>query len=388
MLNLPETVLFNDGHETRYTYAADGRKLRVEYRLNNFAIIDAPGEGIEIGGGGIFNPQALSEVTEELVDDSGDIPAIEEPMFTTLMVRDYCGNHIYRNGVLERVLTDNGYIEDGEMFFYVKDYQGNVRVVLDQNNQLVELNSYYPYGSLMAATTAEGVQSRKYGAKELDRENGLDWYDFEARMLMSNIGRTTTMDPLAEKYYSTSPYAWCAGNPVKFIDPTGKIIENKNNIGFQYHFKDAINYIGEEFKVIYNRLKEDPKITFVIIDYNGDNPESLKRNSVTTTQDESIVKICIDLSSAVELENGDIVSPALIAFHEFGHADGARENLSEYRNNIRNHDSGNFSNKEEERNIRNNENPVAKKLGEPIRDSDKYKEYIHTDDVTFHKKNN
>ena len=29
------------------------------------------------------------------------------------------------------------------------------------------------------------------------------------------------MDPLAEKYYSLSPYLWCAGNPVKFIDPSG-----------------------------------------------------------------------------------------------------------------------------------------------------------------------
>ena len=33
------------------------------------------------------------------------------------------------------------------------------------------------------------------------------------------------MDPLAEKYYTISPYAYCAGNPVKYIDPTGKQIE-------------------------------------------------------------------------------------------------------------------------------------------------------------------
>ena len=38
-------------------------------------------------------------------------------------------------------------------------------------------------------------------------------------------------DPLAEKYYSLSPYSWCAGNPLKFIDPSGNtiyaIIEDK-----------------------------------------------------------------------------------------------------------------------------------------------------------------
>ena len=117
-----------------------------------------------------------------------------------------------------------GYMQDGGLYFYIKDYQGNVRVVLNQANQPVEVNSYYPYGGLMAATTTEGTQPYKYGTKELDRENGLDWYDSQARMLMSDLGRTTTMDPLAEKYYSISPYAWCAGNPITFTDPIGKEI--------------------------------------------------------------------------------------------------------------------------------------------------------------------
>ena len=34
--------------------------------------------------------------------------------------------------------------------------------------------------------------------------------------------RTTTQEPLAEKYYDISPYAWCANNPVYLVDPDGK----------------------------------------------------------------------------------------------------------------------------------------------------------------------
>lgn len=32
------------------------------------------------------------------------------------------------------------------------------------------------------------------------------------------------MDPLCEKYYSTSPYAWCGNNPVRFVDPDGRVL--------------------------------------------------------------------------------------------------------------------------------------------------------------------
>jgi hypothetical protein len=45
------------------------------------------------------------------------------------------------------------------------------------------------------------------------------------------IMRFTTLDPLAEKYYSISPYAYCGNNPVIYIDqnglwPTRKVVDN------------------------------------------------------------------------------------------------------------------------------------------------------------------
>ena len=121
-----------------------------------------------------------------------------------------------------------GYMQDGGLYFYIKDYQGNVRVVLNQANQPVEVNSYYPYGGLMAATTTEGTQPYKYGTKELDRENGLDWYDFHARQMDPMVPRFTTIDPKCEKYYAISPYAYCAGNPIAYIDPNGEKIYVSN----------------------------------------------------------------------------------------------------------------------------------------------------------------
>ncbi len=51
--------------------------------------------------------------------------------------------------------------------------------------------------------------------------HGYDTYDYGARGYYPAIGRFTSVDPLAEKYYSISPYAYCAGNPVNAIDPDG-----------------------------------------------------------------------------------------------------------------------------------------------------------------------
>ena len=34
-----------------------------------------------------------------------------------------------------------GYMQDGELYFYIKDYQGNVRVVLNQTNFVSEADA-------------------------------------------------------------------------------------------------------------------------------------------------------------------------------------------------------------------------------------------------------
>ncbi len=116
-----------------------------------------------------------------------------------------------------------GYWADSSFHYNILDYQGNIRAVIAEDGTLEEVNNYYPYGGLMGAANA-GVQPLKYSAKELDRENGLDWYDSKARFYDSMIGRTPTQDPLAEKYSGVSPYLWCAGNPIRFIDEKGDSI--------------------------------------------------------------------------------------------------------------------------------------------------------------------
>ena len=52
--------------------------------------------------------------------------------------------------------------------------------------------------------------------------HGLNTYDYGARQYNPVTARWDRVDPLAEKYYDISPYAYCANNPVNAIDPDGK----------------------------------------------------------------------------------------------------------------------------------------------------------------------
>ena len=81
---------------------------------------------------------------------------------------------------------------------------------------------YYHYGDILSQSTNHGVQKFKYNGKEMDRMYGLDTYDHGARQY--NPARITwdRMDQYAEKYYHLNPYLYCAGNPVRFIDPDGR----------------------------------------------------------------------------------------------------------------------------------------------------------------------
>jgi RHS repeat-associated core domain len=137
---------------------------------------------------------------------------------------DYVGNMIYENNTLKRILVDGGYYEPStsKYYFYLTDHLGNNRVVADQTGAVAQTNHYYPFGMSFADGVNTDKQPYKYNGKELDTDRGLNWYDYSARQY-DGI-RFTTVDPLAEKYYSISPYAYCLNNPVKYVDPDGRFV--------------------------------------------------------------------------------------------------------------------------------------------------------------------
>jgi RHS repeat-associated protein len=170
------------------------------------------------------------------------------------------------NNALKRILVDGGYIEGGNYYFYITDHLGNNRIVTDAAASVVQSTQYYPFGTSFADASGTSTQPYKYNGKELDARNGLNMHDYGARWKPDWY--FTTVDPLAEKYYSISPYAYCNNNPMRFIDPTGmdygeydfingewkKISNIGDNIGVDfYHMRGVTNESGKEITNVTDR---------------------------------------------------------------------------------------------------------------------------------------
>ena len=157
----------------------------------------------------------------------------------------YLGNYVYSNGV-KQLLVDGGYVTFSgttpQYHFYLKDHLGNNRVIVNASGTVEQVNHYYAYGALMGESTGGDVQDFKYNGKELDRLHGLDWFDYGARHYDGVIGSWPTMDPLCEKYYSISPYAYCANSPILYIDPNGMDIWEINDKGNVVNYEETKEY--------------------------------------------------------------------------------------------------------------------------------------------------
>ena len=136
---------------------------------------------------------------------------------------DYCGNVIYENGTPIKLLTDNGYItlSDSKYHFYYKDHEGNNRVVADQSNTVEQVNNYYPFGLSYKNDANTSANKYKYNGKELQTQNGLDWYDYGARFYDPELCQWHAADRLCEKYSDIGLYVYCENNPLRMVDPTG-----------------------------------------------------------------------------------------------------------------------------------------------------------------------
>ncbi len=218
LLNLPDIIQFKNGNQIINKYDAGGRKLSSIYFTLLYTINDPVSEG-------------------EILDLHYDTDIIDEDgtSYVDNIMYKYsgCDPGVY---MLYRVDNPEGYMSydfGGKFMYNRKDHLGNIREVWRADNNIIttiQRTQYYPSGLQWSEGTNTDIQPFKYNGKEFVEMHGLDEYDSEARWYYPAIMRTTTIDPLAEKYYSISPYVWCGNNPVRMVDPDGRWFWEAKNV--------------------------------------------------------------------------------------------------------------------------------------------------------------
>lgn len=111
--------------------------------------------------------------------------------------------------------------------YFLSDHLGSVRTVVNSAGIVLSQNDYYAYGGRWNNASGQISDNRYlYNGKELQTTGDFGLLDYGARMYNHKLGRWTGMDLLSEKYYSVSPYAYCLNNPIKYLDPDGKVIRD------------------------------------------------------------------------------------------------------------------------------------------------------------------
>ena len=188
----------------------------------------------------------------------------------------YRGPFVYRKSsggnagsslTLESAAFGGGLMTPSGAMFYVTDYLGSVRAVVDgKTGDLYKASDYSAFGDesvvmvrpqvdtpphpLATAVLPDGQTLRDgYTGKEAQNEDfGTSYIDFGARQYSPALRRWMTPDPLSEKYYGTSPYAFCNNNPLRYVDVNGMDWRDKvagYSIGFVTNLIPGTGFIRD-----------------------------------------------------------------------------------------------------------------------------------------------
>lgn len=305
--NNPRQVTFNSQDKTEYVYAPDGRKLRTKHSQS------------------LTRPMGLAGVGG-IGSDSGI--TLWSPIDST----EYLDNLIMENGLPSKYLFDGGYATLSSTggvtgwHYFIQDYMGNVRMVVNERGTIEQETHYYPYGGVIGdLSTMQSLQRFKFEGKELDRKFGLDWYDIQARQYDAiGVPSWNKVDALADVTPNISPYVYCGGDPINRKDIDGNVVIFINGFEFRpnqlgtadYWPANFVNAILEHDTKMHKPLFQDGSCGGAYNIQNNTNEQFREMEGMKYGErmaDRIIPYLTRD-------KNGKIIEPLIVATHSMGAA--------------------------------------------------------------------
>ncbi|MBP5454890.1 MAG: hypothetical protein J6Y37_00125, partial [Paludibacteraceae bacterium] len=219
----PYLVVSNGGRYTKHIYAGT---QRIASKLGDIEAFGADPRRVEKAGADIRDidfGKKYAEQNDSLSSRYDQLGAMNKPEQNDDYVGGQsfcCGDKSLAEMPQNAETSENAQFEDN-IYFYHPDHLGSTSMVTNIDGEITQNVVYIPYGEVFVEER-NGTWASPYlfNAKELDEETGLYYYG--ARYLDPNSTRWLSVDPMWEKYVGMTPYNYCAGNPVIYVDPDGK----------------------------------------------------------------------------------------------------------------------------------------------------------------------
>lgn len=223
--------------------------------------------------------------------------------------------------------------KEEQIYWFHTDHLGSSSYITGADGEVTQNIEYFPSGEVFVENhnKASNNSPYKFNAKELDAETG--YYYYGARYYNPRVSLWLNVDPLAEKYPSWSPYAYCGNNPINYFDPDGRFRLPANATREERRlYKEAIKTIKSVFRdsefreAFKDRFKVDDKMIRKMLK-DGDGPtvimnESLLDLASFDPDNPNVIKIDSGVVNTVSKHKGDrkyIDNLAEIIIHEGGH---------------------------------------------------------------------
>ena len=140
-------------------------------------------------------------------------------------------DHSQFKDMVNSMLDDRNHGQETEVYFYHSDHLGSASWITDKDGIPVQHLQYLPFGEPYINQRTTGYSERfTFTGKERDKETGYGY--FGARYMDHELMTMwLSVDPMSDKYPSISPYAYCAWNPLKLVDPDGRDVWELNKSG-------------------------------------------------------------------------------------------------------------------------------------------------------------
>ncbi|SMD26223.1 SpvB/TcaC N-terminal domain-containing protein [Kibdelosporangium aridum] len=180
-------------------------------------------------------------------DAQGDINLYPSPGFTERDSTKFKHIFVGQERLATKVVRSSG--KETQQYYFHPDHIGSQGYVTDGEGDVTDHNEYFPSGESWVNERSSQAGQYKFAGKELDSETGL--YYFGARYYDPRSGVWQSTDP-ADRFtpddgtIGLNPYQYAAHNPLRLVDPDGRLEYDASTRQFKTQPGDTLWAIARE----------------------------------------------------------------------------------------------------------------------------------------------